>query len=134
MEKVDTIYVDPPYTNAHYSRFYHILETLVKYDYPSIEYFGRYRNDRYQSPFCIKSKAIQEFDNIIKLSYANKKNLVISYSDTSQCIISKSEVIKRCQKYYNNVTVNEIDYQYRNFGQKPNKVKGNELLLICNKE
>ena len=31
---VDLIYIDPPYTNAHYSRFYHILETLVDYDYP----------------------------------------------------------------------------------------------------
>ncbi|MBQ4646126.1 MAG: DNA adenine methylase [Candidatus Gastranaerophilales bacterium] len=134
MEKVDTIYIDPPYTNAHYSRFYHILETLVKYDYPNIEFFGRYRNDRYQSPFCIKSQAGNEFDNIIKLSNANKKNLVISYSDTSQCIITKNEIIEICKKYYNNVLVNEIDYLYRNFGQKPNKVTGNELLIICQKD
>ena len=26
---------------------------------------------------------------------------------------------------------NKIDYLYRNLGQKPNKVKGNELLIVC---
>ena len=86
IDNVNLIYIDPPYTNAHYSRFYHVLETLVVYDYPELEYFGRYRNDRFQSPFCIKSEA---------------------------------------------VTVEEQDYLYRNFGQKPNRVKGTELLIVC---
>ena len=48
---IKTIYIDPPYTNAHYSRFYHIPETLVLYDYPEIEFSGRYRTDRFQSGF-----------------------------------------------------------------------------------
>lgn len=131
MDKVNTIYIDPPYTNAHYSRFYHILETLVRYDYPDIKFYGRYRTDRYQSPFCIKSEALYEFDNMIRLCAAAKKNLVISYSDTSQCILSKEEISNVCKMYYDDVDINEINYLYRNFGQKPNKVKGNELLIVC---
>lgn len=131
MDKVDTIYIDPPYTNAHYSRFYHILETVVNYDYPEIHFFGRYRNDRYQSPFCIRSEAISAFNNMIFLCKSHNKNLVISYSDTDQCILSKEEINEICKKYYRDVKVNQIDYLYRNFGQKPNKVEGNELLIVC---
>ena len=131
LSNVETIYIDPPYTNAHYSRFYHILETLVLYDYPGIEYFGRYRSDRYQSPFCIRSEAFDEFSKMISLCSKSKKKLFISYSDTSQCILKKEEIISIAQKYYGNVQVKEIDYLYRNFGQRPNKVKGNELLIIC---
>lgn len=131
MNKVDLIYIDPPYTNAHYSRFYHILETLVKYDYPVINYKGRYRDDRYQSPFCIKSKANYEFDELIKACSGLKKTLLISYSDTDQCVLKKDELIGICRKYYKEIQVNEIDYLYRNFGQQPNKVNGKELLLIC---
>ncbi len=131
MKEVDTIYIDPPYTNAHYSRFYHILETLVKYDYPEISFFGRYRSDRYQSPFCIKTEALKEFEHMIFLACNVNKNLVISYSDTSQCILSKEEITVICRKYYKKTEIKEIDYLYRNFGQKPNKVKGNELLIIC---
>ena len=128
---VDLIYIDPPYTNAHYSRFYHILETLVDYDYPELEFFGRYRNDRVQSSFCIRSKAIEEFDHMIGKCAALNKIIVISYSDTKQCIVSKQELLDICEKYYSKVTIKEQDYLYRNFGQKPNKVKGNELLIVC---
>lgn len=131
MENVDLIYIDPPYTNAHYSRFYHILETLVNYDYPDLEYFGRYRNDRFQSSFCIKSKALAEFECMIKKCANLHKPIVISYSDTKQCIVLKSELIDICKKYYVEVNVEELDYLYRNFGQQPNKVKGKELLVIC---
>ncbi|MEN3283997.1 MAG: hypothetical protein V7607_5137 [Solirubrobacteraceae bacterium] len=28
------VYVDPPYRRDEYSRYYHVLETLVRYDYP----------------------------------------------------------------------------------------------------
>ena len=93
IDNVDLIYIDPPYTNAHYSRFYHILETLVVYDYPELEYFGRYRNDRFQSPFCIKSEALREFDRMIGACARINKTAVISYSDTKQCIITKEQLL-----------------------------------------
>lgn len=131
MENVDLIYIDPPYTNAHYSRFYHILETLVNYDYPEIEYFGRYRNDRYQSSFCIKSQAIKEFHTMLSKCAELQKIVVMSYSNTKQCIVSQEELVSVCEEYFDNVRVEEQDYLYRNFGQKPNKVKGKELLIIC---
>lgn len=131
VKNVDLIYIDPPYTNAHYSRFYHILETLVNYDYPELEFFGRYRNDRFQSPFCIKSEALKEFDYMISECAKLKKIILISYSDTKQCIITKEQLLEICRRYYKSVSINEEDYLYRNFGQKPNKVKGNELLIVC---
>lgn len=131
MKNVDLVYIDPPYTNAHYSRFYHILETLVNYDYPELEFFGRYRNDRFQSSFCIKSEATQEFEYMIGTCAEAKKIILISYSDTKQCIVSKEQLLDICKKYYKQVSVMEHDYLYRNFGQKPNKVKGNELLIVC---
>lgn len=133
MDKIDLVYIDPPYTNAHYSRFYHILETLVRYDYPSIQFKGRYRTDRFQSSFCLKSKAFDEFDEMIKLCYNAGKTIIISYSDTSQCILEKSELLSICKKYYVKTEAKEIDYLYRNFGQKPNKVNGKELIIICEK-
>lgn len=131
MKSVDVIYIDPPYTNAHYSRFYHILETLVNYNYPNIEFNGRYSADRYQSPFCQRKNAYTEFEKMIKLCSENNKRIVISYSDTSQCLISYDEISNICKKYYSSVKINKIDYLYRNLGQKPNKVKGNELLIVC---
>lgn len=131
MNHVDIIYMDPPYTNAHYSRFYHILETLINYNYPKLEFNGRYSEERYQSPYCIKTKASKEFENLIEICSIKNKKLIISYSDTSQCIIDYETMKEICNRYYKKVKINKIDYLYRNLGQKPNKVKGNELLIIC---
>lgn len=131
MKNVDVIYIDPPYTNAHYSRFYHILETLVNYNYPKIEFNGRYSVERYQSPFCQKKNAYSEFEKMISICAKSRKKLIISYSDTKQCLINYNEICDICNKHYSNVKINKINYLYRNLGQKPNKVKGNELLIIC---
>ena len=130
--EVTTVYIDPPYTNAHYSRFYHIPETLVLYDYPEIEFFGRYRSDRYQSGFCIKSEAFSEFEDMISLCKSKGMNAVISYSDTTQCILKIEEITAICKKYYGNkVDIKNIAHMYRNFGQKPNRVLAKEYLITC---
>lgn len=36
-------YVDAPYTRDEYSRYYHVLESLVRYDYPEVSGRGRVR-------------------------------------------------------------------------------------------
>lgn len=133
---ITTAYIDPPYTNAHYSRFYHIPETLVKYDYPEIEFFGRYRTDRYQSGFCIKSQALEEFRTLLRLCKENSLNAVISYSDTAQCILTIDDITSVCQEYYKQeVIIDNIAHMYRNFGQKPNRVLAKEYIITCkNKE
>ncbi|MBI3897330.1 MAG: DNA adenine methylase [Gammaproteobacteria bacterium] len=63
--KLSVVYADPPYTRDHYSRFYHVLETLCLRDNPAVSTMeikgtkqlsrGIYRQDRHQSPFCIRS-------------------------------------------------------------------------------
>lgn len=129
---VSTAYIDPPYTNAHYSRFYHIPETLVKYDYPEIEFFGRYRTDRYQSGFCIKSQALEEFRTLMKKCKENSLNTVISYSDTAQCILAIDDVAEVCREFYKkNVMIENVAHMYRNFGQRPNRVLAKEYIITC---
>lgn len=44
--EVGVVYADPPYTADQYSRYYHLYETLILYDYPSARGRGLYRDDR----------------------------------------------------------------------------------------
>lgn len=83
------IYSDPPYQSAHYSRFYHAIETLVKYDYPTVSFKGRYRNDRHQSPFCKKTTVKNAFDLMFEGVALKKSHLALSYSDTGMIDLEK---------------------------------------------
>lgn len=82
------IYADPPYAFVHYSRFYHAMETIVKYDYPTIQVKGdqvvkgRYRDDRHQSPFCIKTQVRNAFSSLFDGVKDSKSDLLLSYSNT----------------------------------------------------
>lgn len=40
--KDDLVFVDPPYSNVHYSRFYHVLETIARGDCGEVSGVGRY--------------------------------------------------------------------------------------------
>ena len=55
-----TVYVDAPYTRDEYSRYYHVLETLVNYRYPDSIGIGRVpskaRGGRFRSEFFTRSK------------------------------------------------------------------------------
>jgi len=50
------VYADPPYSKEHYSRYYHVLESLERYDYPQASGVGRYRPDRFRTPFSVKTE------------------------------------------------------------------------------
>lgn len=143
LKEIDLIYIDPPYTSAQYSRFYHIPETLVKYDYPQITLDrstlrpvkGRYRNDRHQSKFsqtAVVESAFREMFTII--SSKTKATLAISYSDNS--ILKPVEKLIEIAKEHYEIVDARNGYSHSAQGSKFNSNgKGSksihEYLLIC---
>lgn len=84
----DTVYADPPYAFVHYSRFYHAFETFIKYDFPALQFKagqlvkGRYRENRHQSPFSIRTQVPDAFSRLFEGVRRTNSNLVLSYSNT----------------------------------------------------
>jgi len=104
------VYADPPYCSVHYSRFYHILETFIRYDYPEIKFGGRYRTDRHQSPFCISKQVRNAFqDMFIKLK-EKECELVLSYSNSSTCMIELEAILLDSFRIFNNIELDEKIY------------------------
>ena len=93
LDKGTLVYADPPYCSVHYSRFYHVLRTFVKYDYPTIRYGGRYRTDRHQSPFCISTKVRNAFKEMFYKLEENKCELVLSYANSAHAMISLETIL-----------------------------------------
>lgn len=103
IEEDSIVYADPPYQSVHYSRFYHAIETLVKYDYPNVSFKGRYRDDRHQSPFCKKTTVKQAFKSMFEGVYIKKSHLALSYADTGMIGLDTIiDISKNTLKNYTN--------------------------------
>jgi adenine-specific DNA-methyltransferase len=90
-------YADPPYSKEHYSRFYHVLETLERYDYPEAIGAGRYRPDRFHSDFAVGSRVGEASEKLFSGIAAVEGILLFSYpssgllSKTGACVQSLLE-------------------------------------------
>ena len=98
------VYLDAPYKREEYSRYYHALETLVKYDYPSCTGKGLIPGspDRFKSEFFTKNKTNIEkiLQNIIVDVLNNNWTCVWSYSSSGDaCImntVDKIHAVTKC--------------------------------------
>ena len=119
--RVDVVYADPPYTRDHYSRYYHVLETLCLRDNPDLSTVriggknqisrGIYRLDRYQSPFCIKSQAPKAFATLFSDVRRMGVPLVLSYSPydceagARPRLMTIEQILSLAQEHFDYVTV-----------------------------
>lgn len=73
------VYADPPYSKDHYSRYYHVLETLTRYDYPAADGKGRYRPDRFATPFSLKTRVQDAMGELCRAVAERGSTLILSY-------------------------------------------------------
>ena len=64
----DVAFVDPPYSGVHYSRFYHVLETVARGDCAEVSGIGRYPppSERPKSDFSVSTKSKLALERLLK--------------------------------------------------------------------
>lgn len=150
-DNVKTVYADPPYTRDHYSRYYHVLETITLRDTPKISMVtihgsthvsnGIYREVRHQSPFCIKSKASAAFRKMFELTSHSGRNLVLSYSPydetkkTHPRVVTMQQLISLANEYFENVEiVSAGSFKHNKLNSTEHFLEASdeaELLIVC---
>ena len=120
--KSDILYADPPYNSREYLPNYHVLETIARYDYPTIKGVTGLRNyDTQKSPFCRKNMVGEAFCTLIR--EAKAKYIIISYNNEG--LISADELSNICKKYAINDSFKLYEYDYRRYKNKiPNNKAG----------
>ena len=92
----DIAFIDPPYNSRQYSRFYHILENITKWEKPKLYGTALKPKEENMSEYC-KTSAPKVFEDLIK--DLNVKYIVVTYNNTYN---SKSSSSK------NKITLEEI--------------------------
>lgn len=127
LDTVNTIYLDSPYSQEQYSRFYHILETVVRYDSPTVNYKAGYREDRFMSGFCYKKQVREEFATIFAFCKEKGISLVISYSN--KAVLPIDELYTLCNEYFASVNLLEVAHQHSTQGKGAQKIS--EVIITC---
>ncbi|GMU31942.1 MAG: hypothetical protein AMXMBFR19_22790 [Chthonomonadaceae bacterium] len=137
MGEKDVAFVDPPYSGVHYSRFYHVLETVAQGRFVRAEGVGRYpdRSERPQSDFSVRAKSNAALESLLKELAGRGTTTIITYP------------AQACSNGLSGTTVEEIAsalFKVKKIGnastfstlggngtQRAARMKVNELILVC---
>ena len=118
-EAADVAYLDPPYSSHSYSTYYHIWDSITRWDKPDVSLKTNRRLDRVSassefdtdmvSPWNSKRTALDAFMTLCKRM--NAKNLLISYNNESLVPLNTLLDALRGEFGTANVEVEEIVYQ-----------------------
>ena len=120
------VYVDAPYTRDEYSRYYHVLETLMDYQYYNLTGLGlipdKKTSSRFKSNFFTRNvgQLKSEFTNLFYTALKNDVTCGWSYSDkaAADCLEIIYETVAKTNC---DVQSFEIPYQYKGQGGRSAK-------------
>jgi adenine-specific DNA-methyltransferase len=99
------IYADPPYSRAQYSRYYHVLETLILYDYPAATGKGRYRHQRFETDFSRKARVVAAMSDFVAAAAATGASLYLSYPKNGLVYQAGGDVVTILRQHYRSATI-----------------------------
>jgi adenine-specific DNA-methyltransferase len=114
MGKVDFVYLDPPYNERQYSKNYHVLNYIARYD-ESLEIYGKTGliKDVALSDWCSKKTASIILDKLLEKLHKKTKYVFMSYNNEG--IITHDAIKEIFDKYFDTKIVSHETKRFKNF-------------------
>jgi adenine-specific DNA-methyltransferase len=99
----DVVFLDPPYSAAQYSRFYHVLEAIAIGGYQEVSGAGRspIRSCRQTSVFSCRSIAMHEFARLLRTLRDAGATVILTFPDTNASNgLSARKIISASGSYF----------------------------------
>lgn len=106
----DVLYLDTPYNGRQYSSNYHLLETVARYDQPTLSGITGTRSDGHgSSDYCRAAKVFVAYDELLR--QADFETVIVSYS--SDGLLSKEELVNLLCRHgaADSLLIREIPYR-----------------------
>jgi len=81
VQENDLIFLDPPYSGVHYSRFYHVLETVARGKTGTVSGNGRYppQAERPRSDYSLRTRSRIALDDLLSKLSSKGANVLITF-------------------------------------------------------
>lgn len=136
LKEGDLVFLDPPYSGVHYSRFYHVLETISRNERIFAAGKGRYPapDERPRSNFSLRGKSKIALDELLS-NIAKKRASAILTFPVDECSNGlNGTIVKEISGRYFKVTRELIKGEFSTLGgnndNRPARQPSAELVLI----
>lgn len=129
LQKGDLVFVDPPYSGVHYSRFYHVLETIARGWCGQVSGVGRYPppEERPNSDYSKRGTSRNAIEDLLK-SLSDCSCTVILTFPKGECSNGLSgEVLEKLASNFFNVSRKIVKSRFSTLG-------GNDIIRSARKD
>lgn len=79
----DLVFIDPPYSGVHYSRFYHVLETIAEGKCGAVSGKGRYpaQSKRPKSDYSMRTRSLSALDDLFGKLARRGASAIVTFPD-----------------------------------------------------
>ncbi len=81
LRKGDLVFIDPPYSGVHYSRFYHVLELIARGRSGRVTGTGRYPAEQYRprSKYSVQSEAKAALNELLQTIAQRGSKIILTF-------------------------------------------------------
>lgn len=132
----DLVFLDPPYSGVHYSRFYHVLETIARGHCGNVEGVGRYPppSERPNSAYSRKDKSSDAMNDLLNTLADRRCSVVLTFPKDRCSNGLSGDAIEEMARTYFEVARKSVKTRFSTLGgnaaNRAARKMSDELMLV----
>jgi adenine-specific DNA-methyltransferase len=135
MKGGDLAFIDPPYSEVQYSRFYHVLETVARGNVGDVSGVGRYPSlsQRPQSDFCRSTQSTRAFLDLMASVAESGADAIITFPADKASNGLSGKIVEEISAQFFNIKIKKVSSIFSTLGGNSNnrdaRKSATELIL-----
>jgi adenine-specific DNA methylase len=127
LQEGDLAFIDPPYSGVHYSRFYHVLETIAHGQCTEVSGTGRYPAPEFRprSRYSVTSESNSALDELLKSVSSNGARAIVTFPDYDCSNGLSGECLQEIARKYFRIRGRTVKSRFSSLGGTGD-LRGNE--------
>jgi adenine-specific DNA methylase len=124
----DLVFIDPPYSGVHYSRFYHVLETIAQGNCGEVTGVGRYPawELRPRSSYSVSSEARLALDDLLETISLQGARAIVTFPDHECSNGLSGDSVRAIASHHFRVREKQVMSKFSTLGGTGNIGRGGE--------
>jgi len=136
VEPGDLVVLDPPYSSVHYSRFYHVLETIARGSCSTVSGAGRYppQSERPRSDYSLKTRSRGALHTLLERLSDRGATVVLTFPAGESSNGLSGDLVRDMAHRYYDVHFDSVESEFSTLGgnheHRPARKSSKELILL----